>query len=603
MTKINESFRQTIRRAIKIKIETEKIDKEEGLPQTFDKVPYKFLNALLDLKLPPDRPFIWKENESNLHLYPFLFEKGQLSIAGLRCLTLIDEYMNCKTVQKPKKLRTIKTSLFYNMFKPLLSRFGLLTPKRLTTKWTENQYSAVTGTLSQLVMLGALGINYDDMMINKDTDVKYRLDYPIFREKYKDNVVKYTKLTGRNFCVLTPEHLQKPSTRQPFKIPIVFLEKRGQYENAISISNLFSVSMFATKGMSPTTFLCHLNEYLDDQYDHVLLVISDYDPSGEKDIPNSLKKRAEILEMPISEVKRIGIFRDQISDKEYLEKRVLIPLSKKKWIEEKAIETEEIVENKKTHLYGYGLQMDALGEERLRKIAAEGVQEYLSQELYVDFIKQQQRDEFNAWEVVSGIATYIYNVDPVIVNFERQITGIKHRIYNLTDEKDEKTLDIRLAVESIEDELQRLKDDYYSKIERLNELADERTADLTVDIEVLREKKQERVVMSEEHKYDLQERLKMIVKTLANIDGYDDRICVKSMVEQAVKDNETFNHGLKIVDLYPKLKSDISRDFNHPNICPFCNTVSNCYLVIDGKQIRYCEDCDTEIIKLSDLLA
>ena len=253
---MNELFRQTILKAIKIKRETEQMDKEEGLQKTFDKVPYKFLNTLLDLDLTTKRPPIWKVSESNLHSYPFLFEKGSLSIAALRCLVLIDEYIVCKFKQKPNKRRTIKTSLFYDLFKPLLSRYNLLTPKRLTTEWTENQYSAVTGTLSQLVMLGVLGINYDDLMIIKDTDVKYRLDYPAFKEKYKDRVIKTTKLTARNFCVLSPEYLQKLPTQKPFKVPIVFLEKRGQYENTISVSNLFEVSMFATKGMSPTTFLC-----------------------------------------------------------------------------------------------------------------------------------------------------------------------------------------------------------------------------------------------------------------------------------------------------------------------------------------------------------
>ncbi len=601
---MNELYRQTILKAIKIKRETEQIDKAEDLPKTFDKVPYKFLNALLDLELPPERRPIWKESESNLDSYPFLFEKGSLSIASLRCLVLIDEYLVCKSIQKPKKRRTMKTSLFYNLFKPLLSKFGLLTPERLTSEWTENQYSAVTGTLSQLVMLGVLGINYDDLMIVKDTDVEYRLDYPAFKEKYKDNVVKYTKLTDRNFCVLTAENLQK-MTMKPFRIPIIYLEKRGQYENAISVSNLFELSMFATRGMSPTTFLCKLNEYLDDHYDHVLLVLSDYDPSGERDIPNSLKKRSAILGMPISEVKRIGINRNQIDDKEYQEKRILVLLSKQKWIEEKAIETEEIIDKKtkKKRIYGYGLQMDALGEERLRKIAAEGIQKYLSQELYVEHIKMQQREDFNAWDVIGDIASGIYNTDPFLVDFARQVTGIKNRIDEFKETKEGMTLDILFAVENIEDELRRINDEYYTKIARLTEIADERTEDVNKDIDLFTDKKQKHESRSKEHKYALSERMKKIVKTLVNIDGYDDRKCKRSMIEQAILDRETFTHGLYISKLYPKLTKDLAKGFNHPKACPFCHTVSNYYLTVDGKQVRYCKECETAIVKLSDLLA
>lgn len=603
-------MKETIRKAILVKRKTEQIDRDEGEKPTFRHVSYRFLEALIDLKMPPERPPIWEIPKSQLEKYPILFFRGKFSIAALRCLVLIDEYWVNKDKPTTQKRRTIKTGLFYDLLKPLLSRYDLLAPEQLTSDKIEDQYTSLSSTLSQLIMLGVLGINYDSMRVKKDTDVEYRLEYPKFLKDYiADLKIAFDKLKGRYFMPLAPEYLNKViqhKLKLGFKIPIIYLEKRGQYENALSISELFQLCVFATKGMSPTTFLCQLNDFLDEQYDHVLLVLSDYDPSGERDIPNSLKKRAKILGLPICEVKRIGIFRNQIEEKEYLEKRVLVPISKQKWINEKGLDIVEIkqydkkLKKKVPKKYGYGLQMDALGEERLRDITAEAILEYLPQELYVNFIKKKQRDEFNPWNAIDDIAGRITRADPITIKYKRQITGIDSRTEELDGEREEKIIDITLVVESIEDNLLRLKEEYKEQIEKLNSVASDRTKDLNDRIEKLQETQHKTEEQLDGHEYNLQQRLKTITRTLANLEGYDDRECNNSMRAQVIKDNTEFKHGLKISDLFPKLKGDIGREFDHPSACPDCNRISWYTTNIDGQNIPYCNNCDKLIRKLVD---
>lgn len=132
---------------------------------------------------------------------------------------------------------------------------------------------------------------------------------------------------------------------------ILFVEKEAAFRRLKPLSDVFELSLVSGGGWEATALIEDMSHRLVDDQEYHLFVMTDYDPTGYS-IADDFERRARQLGANITEVERVAIEPDQVSEEVRTQERFKVPVetdSDERWLERHGIDGE------------YGLEIEAIG--------------------------------------------------------------------------------------------------------------------------------------------------------------------------------------------------------------------------------------------------
>lgn len=162
---------------------------------------------------------------------------------------------------------------------------------------------------------------------------------------------------------------------------ILFVEKEAAYRKLRPLGEVYELSIISGSGWQATALIEDLAYELDNDTDYTIFILTDYDPTG-WNIGKDFYERSHRLGVGIEEVKRIGIFPDQL-DEETVEQQMFSPPINsdrdREWLDEYGINGR------------FGLEIEAIGDlNRKGEALREMVVDQLRDEL--DVRRRRDRD-------------------------------------------------------------------------------------------------------------------------------------------------------------------------------------------------------------------
>lgn len=297
-------------------------------------------------------------------------------------------------------------SFWYSSVKPILSRSGMLKKEDETEEGISKWDSLLSDTLADLVRKGAL--SYYDLNIE---DNSRQREIPCDTYLSVDNsVYGYKSGDGRH------------------KNIVLCSEKDTAYSIIRDVAAIFGCSCLSGKGQNSLAAMESLMRRIDPTQDILILTFTDYDPAGFL-ISETFKKQMLVFRDVLGikgdiSSERLGINKEHLTvvekeENKYIPKRAGLS----KWVE-----AGHGIRDNDGNVYG--LELDALPPNRLRKIFIESLQKYIPANAFDDladsFIRMKALETMKPLmkKVLSRISfefsRQVVKTDSDIFDFDRQ---------------------------------------------------------------------------------------------------------------------------------------------------------------------------------------
>lgn len=196
--------------------------------------------------------------------------------------------------------------------------------------------------------------------------------YTQYLSEHLSDMVKDGEVTYRQLNIVDDSR-QRDIARDTIEDDkILFVEKEAAYRRLLPIQRVFEISLVSGGGWEATALIEDLANTLESGQDYQLFVLSDFDPTGYR-IAEDFETRAQTLGVNITDVERIGIEPEQVSDRVREQERFQVPRENdydERWLREHGIDGR------------YGLELEAIGDvgeggRPLREIIVEAMRPHL----------------------------------------------------------------------------------------------------------------------------------------------------------------------------------------------------------------------------------
>lgn len=184
-----------------------------------------------------------------------------------------------------------------------------------------------------------------------DPDFDANRRYAQYLSEYLSEMVKDGEVSYRQLNIVDDSRQRAVSSGAIEDDKILFVEKEAAYRRLLPIQRVFELSLVSGGGWEATALIEDLSYHLKPDQSYQLFVLSDYDPTGYR-IAEDFERRAKRLGVNITEVSRIGIEPDQVSDHVRKQERFKVPLENDyddEWVRSHGIEGR------------FGLEIEAIG--------------------------------------------------------------------------------------------------------------------------------------------------------------------------------------------------------------------------------------------------
>jgi hypothetical protein len=175
--------------------------------------------------------------------------------------------------------------------------------------------------------------------------------YSQYLSEYLSDMVTDGEVTYRALNIVDDSRQREIAHGSIEDDKILFVEKEAAYRRLLPIQRVFEVSLVSGGGWEATALIEDMAHHLDPDQSYQLFVLSDYDPTG-YEIAEDFERRSKQLGVNITQVDRIGIEPDQVSDHVREQERFQVPVEDdydERWLREYGIEDR------------YGLEIEAIG--------------------------------------------------------------------------------------------------------------------------------------------------------------------------------------------------------------------------------------------------
>lgn len=180
--------------------------------------------------------------------------------------------------------------------------------------------------------------------------------YAQYLSEYLSEMVKEGEVTYRGLNIIDDSRQRTVAEGTIEDDKILFVEKEAAYRRLEPIADVFELSLVSGGGWEATALIEDLSNRLDPNQSYQLFVLSDYDPTGYR-IAEDFEQRSKTLGVDITQVERIGIEPEQVSDQVREQERFQVPVENEYdegWLHRHGIQNQ----------YGepvFGLEIEAIG--------------------------------------------------------------------------------------------------------------------------------------------------------------------------------------------------------------------------------------------------
>jgi hypothetical protein len=248
-----------------------------------------------------------------------------------------------------------------------------------------------------------------------DPDFDANRRYAQYLSEYLSEMVKDGEVTYRGLNIVDDSRQRTVAEGTIEDDKILFVEKEAAYRRLEPIADVFELSLVSGGGWEATALIEDISNRLDPEQSYQLFVLSDYDPTGYR-IAEDFEQRSKTLGLDITQVERIGIEPDQVSDRVRRQERFEVPIENdydEDWLVSHGIDGR------------YGLEIEAIGGvgeggQPLRRIVVEAMQPHLR------FRERIRSDENTAvantayWSVENLVEEMTQNLREALLDFSTE---------------------------------------------------------------------------------------------------------------------------------------------------------------------------------------
>lgn len=229
--------------------------------------------------------------------------------------------------------------------------------------------------------------------------------YAQYLSEYLSEMVKDGEVTYRSLNIVDDSRQRDIAEDGIEDDKILFVEKEAAYRRLLPIQRVFEISLVSGGGWEATALIEDLANNLNGGDEYHLFILSDYDPTGYH-IAEDFERRAKTLGVNVTEVQRIGIEPDQVSDRVRQQERFEVPVNNdydEKWLARHGIDDR------------YGLEIEAIGGrgeggQPLREIVVEAMRPHL-----------RFRERIRSDEATAVANTAYWSVDNLVDEMTEQL--------------------------------------------------------------------------------------------------------------------------------------------------------------------------------------
>jgi hypothetical protein len=201
--------------------------------------------------------------------------------------------------------------------------------------------------------------------------------YAQYLSEYLSEMVKDGETSYRQLNIVDDSRQREIAADTIEDDKILFIEKEAAYRRLLPIQRVFEISLVSGGGWEATALIEDMSNALEPGQEYQLFVLSDYDPTGYQ-IADDFEARAQRLGVDITDVERIGIEPEQVSDRVRRQERFEVPNDSEydqRWLDRRGLEDDSGVPR-------YGLEIEAIGDvgeggRPLREIVVEDLRPHL----------------------------------------------------------------------------------------------------------------------------------------------------------------------------------------------------------------------------------